>query len=276
MKSNTAKSELKYLIKQMIMLLFYCIGIILPKRRIPIIVYHSVDESGSCISMRASEFKKQMEFIKDKGYKTLTASELVDILRKKGSMPKKAVVLTFDDGFENNYNVVFPILKSLALTATIFLTTDYIGKKCTWDKKNDIPDLPLLSWEMISEMSKFGIDFQSHTATHSNLPLLSEDRIRDELRRSRLIIENKLLKKCDILCYPYAEFDIRVIRILQEEGYVAAFAGHPDREDIYSIRRVGSAQFSSMLAFKTALKGTFSLYYSLKKILVFRERFIFC
>ena len=249
------------------MLSLYCIGTILPKKRIPILVYHSIDESGSCISMRASEFKKQMEFIKEKGYKTFTASELVYILRKNGSMPNKAVVLTFDDGFENNYSVAFPILKSLGITATIFLTTDYVGKKCTWDKKDDIPDLTLLSWEMINEMSKFGIDFQSHTATHPHLPLLSNDKIKDELKRSRIAIENRLGKRCDILCYPYTEFDMRVVQILKEEGYIAAFTKHSDHEDIYTIRRVGSSQFNSMLAFKTALKGTFPVYYSLKKII---------
>ena len=248
------------------MLCLYGIGTVMPKKRVPIIVYHSVDESGSCISMSVSEFTGQMEYIKKNGYKTLTAGNLADNLRKGIKMPDRSVVLTFDDGFENNYSVVFPILKNLGLTATIFLTTDYLSKKCTWDKKDDIPDLPLLSWDMVREMSKHGIDFQSHTATHPHLPLLSDDIIKNELRKSRLAIEDKIGTKCDILCYPYAEFDARIVNILRDEGFIAAFAGHPDYEDIYSIRRVGSAQFNSMPAFKTALVGTFPMYYSLKKI----------
>lgn len=244
----------------------HSISFILANRRVPVIVYHSVDESNSCISIRPSEFKRQMEFIKENGYNTLTVSELVDNMRKGNGIPDKVIALTFDDGFENNYHVAFPILKDLGLTATIFLTTDYIGGKCTWDKKDDIPDLPLLTWDMIKEMNEFGIDFQSHTATHPHLPLLSEDRIRDEIRRSRLTIEDMMGKRCDILCYPYAEFDERVVRILPEEGYVAAFAGHPEHEDIYSIRRVGSGHLTTPLSFKVALKGTFPLYYSLKKM----------
>lgn len=259
------KKSSKYILKQGLMFGLYGMGTILTNKRPPIIVYHSVDESGSCISIRPQDFEEQMRFIKEKGYKTLTASEFVNMLKRDIPMPDRSVILTFDDGFENNYSVAFPILKKFGLKATIFLTTDYISRKCTWDKKSDIPDLPLLTWEMIKEMSESGIDFQSHTATHPHLPLLSDNEIRDELRRSRNIIKNKLGKDCNILCYPYAEFDKRVVYILKEEGYESAFAGHPDYEDIYSIRRVGSAQFNSHITFKTALKGTFPIYYSFKK-----------
>lgn len=248
------------------MLCLYSMGTILPKRRVPIIVYHSVDESGSCVSIGPAEFKRQMEYIKKNGYKTLTVSEFVDFLRKGNKIPDKAIVLTFDDGFENNYSVVFPILKELGLTATIFVTTDYIGKRCTWDKESDIPDLPLLSWEMVKEMSESGIDFQSHTAKHPRLPLLPDDRIRDELRRSCITIEDRLGKRCDILCYPYGEFNQRVIHILREEGFAAAFAGHPEYENIYAIRRVGSGHLTTPLSFKVATRGNFAIYYNLKKI----------
>lgn len=248
------------------MLGLYGIGTVLPKKRPPIIVYHSVDESGSCISIKQSLFKRQMELIKESGYRTITVRELVDFLLNGEKTPDKAVVLTFDDGFESNYSIAFPILKELGFTATIFLTTDYINKTCAWDKEDNIPDLPLLSWEMIEEMSKAGIDFQSHTATHPHLQLLSYDKIRDELSRSRKIIEDKLNKKCDILCYPYAEFDNKVIRILQEEKFTAAFAGQPEHNGMYSIKRIGSGHLTTILSYRAALRGRFEIYYDLKKI----------
>jgi len=258
-------SQLKQAVKQTLFCGLYCLAGILP-RKIPVIVYHSVDESGSCISITPERFRQQMELINRMGYRTITASKLVDALQKKQPQElEKTVVLTFDDGFESNYKVAFPVLKDFGLTATIFLTTGFLGRRCTWDKKEDIPELPLLSWEMVREMSAYGIDFQAHTVTHPHLPQLSEDKIRKELTDCRRMIEDELGKPCDILCYPYGEFDSRLVQLLPELGFRAAFAGFPEQESIYTISRVGSAHLSTPLAFRAALRGSFHLYYSLKK-----------
>lgn len=256
---------LKSLIKQGVFFSLYNIGAILPKRRAPIIVYHSVDDSGSCISVRPSEFEMHMRYIKESGYKTLTLTEMVNIWKQKIKEPYKAVVLTFDDGYLNNYDVAFPTLKAFGLTATIFLTTDFIGKRCTWDKKGEIPDLPLLTWEMIREMDQYGIDFQPHSATHPHLTSLTVSQIEEEIRRSKQVIEERLDKECRLFCYPYGEFDERIINVLIKLGFIAAVAGQSVQEDLYSLRRIGSAHLTSPLAFKTALKGRFSAYYFIKK-----------
>lgn len=248
------------------MLGLFSIGSVFPRKQVPVIIYHSIDETGSCLSIRPSVFKKQMELIKEGGYRTLTATELVRDLEEKQDIPDNTVVITFDDGFENNYSVAFPLLSNLGLKATIFLATDYVGRRHTWDKEYGVPNLPLLTWDMINEMCKYGMDFQSHTATHPHLPMLPEEKIRDEIRRSRLTIENRLGRKCDILCYPYGEFDTCAIRILKEEGYVSAFACQPDRDDLYSKRRIGSGHLTTPLAFKAVLKGNFGIYQKMKKM----------
>ena len=260
------KDNLKNFLKHGLMLGLYGVSVILPKRRTPVIIYHSVDESGSCITIGKDVFENQMALIKEGGYRTLTFSEIADIWKNGKAEPEKAVVLTFDDGFRNNYDVAFPILRKNGFTATIFLATDYIGKRCTWDKRSDIPDFPMLTWEMITEMGGYGIDFQPHTATHPHLPLISNNRIRDEIKRSRSTIEDKLDKRCDIFCYPYGEFDERVIRVLKEEGFIGAVAVNPDKENLYTIRRVGSMHLTTQLAFNVALKEGFSLYYSCKEL----------
>jgi peptidoglycan/xylan/chitin deacetylase (PgdA/CDA1 family) len=123
----------------------------------------------------------------------------------------------------------------------------------------------MLSWQMIREMSDYGIDFQSHTASHPHLPLIPDDQIKAELKESRKKIESQLGKPCNILCYPYNEFDERVVEIVKKEGYLAALAGQESADDLYSLRRVGSAQINTLLGFKTALKGTFPIYSSIKR-----------
>lgn len=240
---------------------------VLPGPNPQVLVYHSVDESGSCVSLSAKEFQRQMSYIKENGYRTLTVSEMISARRSGKRETEKTVVITFDDGLRNNYELAFPVLSELGLSATIFLATDYIGKMSSWDRAYGIAELPMLTWDMISEMDGYGIDFQSHTATHPHLPELPEKQVREELRRSRAAIEDNLGKSTDIICYPYGEFNDDVVRILKDEGYIAAMAGHPDKEDIYAVRRVGSAHLSTPLAFKVALKGGFPIYFDCRRYL---------
>lgn len=259
MITHTGK-KLKRLFRQTIMLGLYGVGTILPTRKVPMIIYHSVDESGSCISIKPSDFESHMKLLKESGYRTITMSEMVSLYKNGASPPSNSVVLTFDDGYRNNYELLFPILKKLGYTATIFLTTDYLNGQCTWDKEPDIPDLPLMSWEMVKEMHEYGIDFQPHTATHPHLPTLSDKEIREEVRTSIKAIEDNLGKKCVLFCYPYGEFDHRAVKILKEESVIAAAAEYPGKEDDYAMRRVGSGYLTTPMAFKAALKGRFSYY----------------
>ncbi len=118
---------------------------------------------------------------------------------------------------------------------------------------------------MIAEMDGYGIDVHSHTATHPHLTEVPERKVREELRRSRAAIEDNLGKRTDIICYPYGEFNENVVSILKDEGYIAAMAGHSDKEDIYAVRRVGSAHLTTPMAFKVALKGGLPMYFDCKK-----------
>ncbi len=256
--------KINRLVKQGIMTALCGAGSVLPKRRPTVIIYHSIDRSGSCISMAPAEFERQMGFIKDAGYAAITLSELLEGFNK-GKEMDNSVVLTFDDGFRNNYEAAFPVLDKFGFKATIFLATGYLGKKCGWDKRSDIPDLPLLDWEMVKEMDRSGIDFQSHTVTHPHLTEIPDKKIREELRISRKAIEDRLGKSCAILCYPYGEYDAKVIEVVKEEGFSAAVAIRPEKEGLFSISRVGSGHLTSRMAFKAALKGTFPMYLSFKK-----------
>ena len=86
-----------------------------------------------------------------------------------GKLPPKPIVLTFDDGYEDNYTYAFPILKKFSFTATIFLITRDISGLSGWSDSEETIKEPLLSWDKIKEMSDYGIDFQSHTHTHPSL-----------------------------------------------------------------------------------------------------------
>lgn len=97
-------------------------------------MYHSIDESGSCVSVSPSDFRLQMAYLKRKGYQTLSLSDFCNFFDSGLSVGRNSVVITFDDGYRNNYEEAFPILREYGFRATIFLITDYIGKTAQWTR----------------------------------------------------------------------------------------------------------------------------------------------
>jgi len=162
-----------------------------------------------------------MEYLKRSGYHTISLRELVECLHMDTrASHKKTVVLTFDDGFKNNYAEAFPVLRQYGFTATIFLPTDHISGTCAWDKDKSIPELPLLSWEDIQEMSDRGIDFGSRGCSHGHLTRLPRRQLRTELLKSKCTIEARLDKPVAFFCHPYGETSHITQQVAKECGYL--------------------------------------------------------
>jgi peptidoglycan/xylan/chitin deacetylase (PgdA/CDA1 family) len=212
-----------------------------------ILSYHSIDNSGSSISVAPNEFEDQMNFLYKRGYTTIRLWEYVNSIMMENPVPPQGIVLTFDDGYKNNYEVMFPILKSFGFTATIFVVTGSMGKMDFWKKDRGIPDLPLLSWNEVKEMKKYGLDFQPHSHSHPLLTNLTEDEIKAELINSKREIETRLDEKAEVFCYPYGKDDDKVIGILKEVGFKAAvtsrFGWNYEPIDFFRLERIGSRWF---------------------------------
>lgn len=248
------------------------LGHLSPSRQIPILLYHSIDNSGSVTSIAPKEFRAHMQYLKSRNYQAISLQNYVEYLRMGRKPPQKMIVLTFDDGFKNNYTEAFPVLRRYGFIGTIFLPTDYIGGVCSWDKDESIPELPLLSWQEIQEMSDLGIDFGSHTCTHSHLTQLSYDEIKAELLKSKSIIEAKTNKPVTFFCHPYGDTNHQTQRAAQESGYLGAFGGLDfslanSKDNLYDLERIGTAHFSSLWDFKAGLLGTYDWYIKIKKYL---------
>ena len=159
-------------------------------RRIPILMYHAVAEYArtSLVSLfvRPSELEAQFKFLVENGFQTITFDDLDNI----GSFAKP-ILLTFDDGYFDNYTELFPLLQKYKLKATIFIITDAV-----W--AGDFMTEPQLK-----EMHESGlVSFQSHTKTHPALTSLPQDRLRAELLESKLYLEALTGKPVTALCYP--------------------------------------------------------------------------
>jgi peptidoglycan/xylan/chitin deacetylase (PgdA/CDA1 family) len=255
----------KPLLKECLMLGLYGLGALRPDKRPAVITYHSFDSTGSRISITPERFREHLSIIKSMGYTTVTASEMTAALKGGGPLPDKAVVLTFDDGLWNNYEVAFPILQEFGFRATIFLVTGYTGRTSTWERDPGIPALPLLTWDRIKEMDRAGMDILPHSVSHPHLTRLPDREIERELTRSRGEIEDRLGREAPVFCYPYGDHDGRVIGHLERLGFHAAFAVRPATEGPFSIARLGSAHLTTGLAYRAALTGSFRHFYSLKK-----------
>lgn len=209
---------------------------------VPVLMYHSIDYNSKAtkLSVSPESFARQMEFLHKNHYNVVSLGKVAAGIRRGEKMPPKAVVITFDDGFYNNYLYAYPVLKKYKFPATIFVITDKIGEP-GW-----------LGWKELKEMSDSGIiSIGSHTKSHPWLPSLGTEKMEDEVAGSKKILEERLGKKVDELCYPSGAFDRKVQDALRKTGYSCAVATNPGRfypvDDIYAIKRVRISRTSDNL-----------------------------
>ncbi len=174
-----------------------------------ILTYHSLDDSGSVISVRPELFARQME--------ALAASVRVVGLADLCSTEGPAVALTFDDGFQNFAEVAAPVLVRYGFPATVFLVTNYCDGCNDWAGQwSSVPRLPLMSWSTISELSRAGVEFGAHTATHPDLARLDETAAREEILSSKRRVEDATGKAVVSFAYPYGSMPEAARRIVAE------------------------------------------------------------
>lgn len=216
------------------------------KLKVPIFFYHKIgtpadDASNPHLYVPLENFTAQMRYLSRHGYNTLTLSELSRALDNKIKLPRRSVIITFDDGHLDNYENAFPVLEQYNLKATIFVVSDFIGQEANWQSKEKVSE-PLVSWNQIYQMQKKGITFASHTCTHPMLNKIPLDEARNEITVSREKLEQGLGTSVESFCYPYGEFSQEVATLVKEAGYKAAcITDHGNchsREDVYQLKRV--------------------------------------
>jgi peptidoglycan/xylan/chitin deacetylase (PgdA/CDA1 family) len=165
-----------------------------------ILTYHSLDESGSVISVRPEVFRAQMAFLAGANVPVVPLSEV--------RTTPGAVAITFDDGFRNFYEHALPVLQKHRLPATVFVVSGYCGGRNDWPtqpRSGGIPSAELMSWSEVEEVSRAGIEIGSHTATHPRMGVLAPAELEAELCASRDAIEQHTGKPVRTLAYPYGE-----------------------------------------------------------------------
>ena len=231
------------------------ISLLFPRqKRASVLMYHSIGNDNTLLAVKLENFKKQMKYLKDNNYRVISLNNLVEILKTKKDLPKKTIVLTFDDGFENNYINAFSVLKEYNFPVTIFLTVGSIGEKVVTSQGN----FPALNWDEIKEMHDSGlIDFQPHTMTHPKLDQITLKEIKLEIIQSKKIIEEKLNKKCYFFAPPKGRFSQEIKEVLKVEGFKAVLTIEKGlikkNDDLFSLKRRAVNSTTSFIQFKANL-----------------------
>ncbi len=214
--------------------------------RIPVLAYHKIDDPTAGIKLRGAftspkNFARQMSYLKKRNFEFYTASELIDFYREHGAFPPKAITLTFDDGWKDNYTNAFPIMKELGIRATIFLVPSCIGMMSAKVVADGESEREHLALEDVLEMSEYGIEFGSHTLNHKLLHQASVEEIEFEVTESKKEIENLLDKPCRVFAYPAGFFTDAAQNAVKRAGYIAAFStvyGERENVNLYALNRI--------------------------------------
>ncbi|HRZ40052.1 MAG TPA: polysaccharide deacetylase family protein [Candidatus Omnitrophota bacterium] len=233
-----------------------------PRYVVPILMYHYLGEGAGSLYVSAENFDRQMAYLKDRHYRVIPLEELADGIEQGRAFERKTVVITFDDGTEDNYTLGLPIFKKYGYPVTIFIQTQNMDG--VYENKH------LLSWPQVREMVLGGVSFGSHTRRHAYLPHLSEEQLRDEIIGSKKDLDEQLGPAARFLCYPVGGFTEQAKRIAQEAGFRGALTTNRgmqrSNKDLFELKRIKVKDHDLKQPFSFALKlsGYYNLFRSLK------------
>ncbi len=192
--------------------------------RISILMYHQVGDFTRMDSHRATychynRFASQMAYLRRFGYNVISLDAAVRALRGAEPIPPRAVVLTFDDGYENFYQYAYPELKRHGYPAIVYLVSGLLGHDAEWFAKEGRDCPPLLGIERVRELMRAGIDFGAHSVSHVKLAEIGREQAIEEIRRSKHDLSALLDREVVHFCYPYGSYDRDIVEATRAAGY---------------------------------------------------------
>lgn len=209
--------------------------------QIPVLTYHHVNyHSGDTVTVTPEVFAAQLKFLHEEGYQTLSADELFDFAAGTKKFAGKSVVISFDDGWLDNYLYAVPLLLKYQFKATFFIITSRVEAASVNERpvRKEVPihdaakklietgeaAQVVLGWNLIRELEESGLfGFYSHTVTHRRCADLPPFELQAELADSKQSIEKELGRTCDYLCWPYGSFSAATVAAARDAGYKALF-----------------------------------------------------
>ena len=199
---------------------------------LPVLNYHQINPVDvNALTVPPEDFAAQMQYLHDNGYETISPEELNEFLVSGKELPPRPVLITFDDGYEDNYTYAYPILKQYNMKATIFLVSDFMNRFDNY-----------LTWQQVYDMSENNIYMGSHTLSHFELPSLSTAELEQQVVGGKLAVEWHTFKFCEYIAYPCGYFNDQVLSEVKKTNYKGGFTVFFDYvragDDPYTLNRI--------------------------------------
>jgi peptidoglycan/xylan/chitin deacetylase (PgdA/CDA1 family) len=219
-----------------------------PLQATPILMYHHIADGQGAgkLDVSPKSFARQMEFLRAHQYRVLDLGTYIRLLKEGKPLPRKAVIVTFDDGYDDNFTNAYPVLRKAGFPATIFVQTAAVGKP------------GYLTTEDLRILSDGGVEIGGHTVNHAFLPDLDEEAMRREIFDCKTALEEMIGKPVRLFAYPGGGWNAAAARLVREAGYEGAVATKraPNRPgDPYTLRRIRISRTADSLIvfwFKTS------------------------
>jgi len=199
---------------------------------VPIVMYHHVSDAdkNDVLYVSPEKFEYHMTYLNERRYNVISLDDYVKATLEGKSFPRKTVVLTFDDAFDDFYENALAILKKYEFPATVFTPSDLMDERGQ------------MTFIQLKALVDNGIDIGSHTRTHVYLPQLSPHQQKNQITESKRILEEKLGISVNHFAYPVGGFSNKIKAFVKEAGYMSASTTNRgfDRsnKDIYELKRI--------------------------------------
>lgn len=224
---------------------------------IPILVYHEVSPAPPAAFRRYAvtvrEFARQLAWLAARGYQSIDMEGLVRARTAGGTLPRRPVLITFDDGFRGCVDHAAPLLRAHGFTAAFYLVAGLMGDRSRWMAGGSGVDLPLMTWDQARALVTAGFQCGVHGMTHRRLTELEAAKRRAELVDARRRIEDELGRSVAHFAYPYGAYDPEVRAAAAEAGYATACSTRAGLsaidDDLLALHRITVHGHDSMLDF---------------------------
>ncbi|MFA7654163.1 MAG: polysaccharide deacetylase family protein [Candidatus Magasanikbacteria bacterium] len=177
-----------------------------------ILMYHQIRSSkfNDYYSVSPQIFEQQMQWLQDNDYEVISYTEFYLALTSSSTLPDKSVVLTFDDGYRNQYTQALPILQKFGYPAIFFPYTRAIGKRT------------FMTYDMLRDLQMAGMEIGSHSVSHKRMIKLTYEQMFYEAADSKRVLEKYLDESVNFFAYPYGLYNLEVLRAVKLAGYQSA------------------------------------------------------
>lgn len=240
---------------------------------LPILLYHKItydnERTNDNFSISLSDFKNQIEFLKNKNYESITQNDLLNSLTNKTKLPKKSIMITFDDSYESLLTLAKPILENAGFKATVFVVSKSIGMYNFWDNPDEKSKVPCLDKNSLLSLVKDGWEIGSHSLTHAHLAKITEDKAIKEIYGSKFDLEQSLKIGILSFAYPFGEFNAKIKELVIKAGYKLGFSITSNSltvtSDPFLLRRILIKRTDTFADFIRKISGWYLMYRGVMK-----------